>query len=440
MRSVPLTEILIAENRQRREFADESTLADSIAKHSLLHPPVVRRAGSYFQLVAGERRIKAIKQLWMTGGTLRCDGQSYPEGSIPVLELGDLSPLAAEEAELEENIRRKDLSWQERAAATSRLEKLRRDVALEKGDSPPSLASIAEETFHPKRDGMDTGASGYGVEATRRELIVARHLANPEIAKARTLDDAYKMLKRQEAVRQNAALAEVVGATYGVHSHRLLNQDCVAWLSSAAADQFDCILTDPPYGINADQFEDAGGAATPAHNYQDSTDEFIRLMEVLPQLLFRVVKPAAHLYLFCDIDWFDLLKAQFGGAGWAVHRTPLIWHKPNGNRVPWVTTGPQRKWEMLLYAIKGGRNTTQLAPDLITCPSDENLGLSAQKPVALYSELLKRSCRPGDTVLDPFCGTGPLFPAAHEAKLYATGLEIEPATYAIAVKRLKELE
>jgi DNA modification methylase len=67
------------------------------------------------------------------------------------------------------------------------------------------------------------------------------------------------------------------------------------------------------------------------------------------------------------------------------------------------------------------------------------LGHGAQKPVSLYSDLLKRSTRPGDRVLDPFCGTGTIFPAAHPLKVAATGIELEPAYYGIGVKRIEGL-
>ena len=53
---------------------------------------------------------------------------------------------------------------------------------------------------------------------------------------------------------------------------------------------------------------------------------------------------------------------------------------------------------------------------------------------------LRRSINPGDAVLDPFCGTGPIFPAAHELKCKATGIEIDAASYAIAYKRLEGLK
>ena len=63
----------------------------------------------------------------------------------------------------------------------------------------------------------------------------------------------------------------------------------------------------------------------------------------------------------------------------------------------------------------------------------------AQKPIALYQDLLSRSYRPGDKVLDPFCGSGPIFPAAHSLKCEATGIEIEPGNYGISVSRIQAL-
>lgn len=352
---------------------------------------------------------------------------------LPCNPIAELDPLAAEEAELEENIRRVDLTWAERALATARLAALRTAQAIKRGDSTPTTAELSSEIR-----GND---EGYAHEATRREIIVSKHLGNPEVASAKTLEDAWKALKRNEETQRNVNLAAAVGRTFSAALHSIHQADALGWLEECPEEMFDVILTDPPYGIGADGFGDSGGKVpVGSHTYADDDSTYAKLLAVCTDHFFRIAKLQAHLYWFCDVDRFVETKRAFTLGGWTVFRTPLIWHKPNGNRAPWPDYGPHRKYEMVLYAMKGKRPTTKLYPDLMTYPSDDNLGWNAQKPVALFEDLLKRSTRPGDSVLDCFCGTGTIFPAAHALKVVATGIEQDPAAYGIALNRLKELK
>lgn len=441
MKLILASAIKIAANRQRQSFDANylRELSDSIQSKSLLHAPILRVVGEDYFLVAGECRLRAVKDIYDLGGAFRHDGEAVREGFIPYTLLDDLDPLAAEEAELEENIRRRDLTWQERALATKRLTVLRGKQAAVAGLSHPTSADIARELFPEATSTLADGELGVYQAQTRQESIVADHLDDPEVRAAKSAPEAFKILKRKEATRKNAELAESVGKVYTSEVHRVLNEDSLVWLTKCPAETFDVILTDPPYGMGADEFGDAGGAAIQQHNYLDSPENFQRIMNIFVEHSFRVTKAQAHLYCFCDIDWFMELRLKFSEAGWWVHRTPIIWNKPSGNRVPWPQHGPQRKWEMLLYAVKGKKPILKIAPDVITFPADDNLGLSAQKPVALFEDLLRRSCYPGDSILDPFCGTGTIFAAAHNLKCKATGIELDPASFGIAVKRVGEL-
>ena len=434
MNLIEISAIKIAANRQRRQFdaAAIHELADSIQTRGLYHPIVLRVAGEDYQLVSGERRLRAVTDIYGLGGTFSHDGEAVLTGCIPYTTLGDLSEIESEEAELEENIRRVDLSWQERAAAHARLAVLRGKQAAVAGVAPPTVADLAVE--------VRGSAEGINQETTRRELIVAKHLGDPEVAAAKTVDDAFKLLRRKESAAKDRALGELVGRTFTADVHKALNEDSLDWLTKCAAEQFDVILTDPPYGMGADEFGDSGGMAAGAHGYVDDAASFTRILSICQTELFRVAKPQAHLYWFCDIDQFHNAKLAFAAGGWSVFRTPFIWLKRGGMRAPWPDQGPQRKYETLLYAVKGKRPTLKLAGDVLDFPPDSNLGHSAQKPVALFEELLRRSCHPGDTVLDPFCGTGTIFPAAHALKVRATGIEMDQASYGIAVKRLEQLK
>ena len=222
-------------------------------------------------------------------------------------------------------------------------------------------------------------------------------------------------------------------------SHKIFNRNCIEWLQENPSAKFDVIVTDPPYGMGADEFGDAGGMAEGAHNYEDSADNFLELMQNFIVLVTEAAKEQCHIYMFCDIDWFPFLRKSFKDLGWSVFRTPLIWHKPQAMRAPWPNLGPQRKYETILFASRGKRQVNHMAGDVITIPVDPNLGHAAQKPVALFKELLARSVRPGDHVADFFAGTGPILPAGHSLKCYVTAIELDPTHYGIMAKRLFDL-
>jgi site-specific DNA-methyltransferase (adenine-specific) len=75
--------------------------------------------------------------------------------------------------------------------------------------------------------------------------------------------------------------------------------------------------------------------------------------------------------------------------------------------------------------------------DVLEYKRDTQVGHPAQKPVSLLIDLLRRSAKPGDRVLDPFMGSGSTIMACDELKLPCTGIEMDEAAFGIAAKRLK---
>lgn len=91
-------------HQPRREFDQKAIdeLAESIRKHGVLQPLLVRAQGDGYQLIAGERRWRACKQIGLE--TIPCR----------VVELED---QAVCEAAIEENLKRQDLNVVEKALA-----------------------------------------------------------------------------------------------------------------------------------------------------------------------------------------------------------------------------------------------------------------------------------------------------------------------------------
>jgi hypothetical protein len=91
--SVFISDIKVT-NRRREDFGDIQGLADSIARFGLLHPITLDGDNN---LVAGERRLRACRDVL---GWMEIDARLYSE----------LTADERREIELEENIRRKDLT------------------------------------------------------------------------------------------------------------------------------------------------------------------------------------------------------------------------------------------------------------------------------------------------------------------------------------------
>lgn len=424
MELLRFSEIIIPTTRQRRNFDERKmqSLKDSIRLRGLLHPIVLRNASPI--LVVGERRFRAMQYLAAEGVGFSCNGTEVPSGMVPCLRLAELSPLELEEAELEENVIREDLSFAEKAAAYKRLDDLRRAQAAARGEVH-TVKDTATEIL-----GVD--AVGYPAQEIRDHILLASHLDDPEIAAAQSAREAMKLLRKKTDAANFAAAAQAAPPSHSLHT--LYREDCRSILPSLAAESFSCIVADPPYGVDADSFGEQAGNR---HTYSDSPELARALYSFLADESFRLAARAAHLYVFCDVRRFMELDSLFTIAGWRVWPTPLIWAK-GGGMLPDPDHAPRRTYESILYAIKGEKKVSMVAPDVITIAMVSSPRRGAEKPAALYNELLRRSTLPGDSVLDPFCGTGPIFEAATKLKLRATGIELDPVAQGIALSRMAE--
>jgi ParB family chromosome partitioning protein len=92
----------------RKEFSDEklTELADSIKQHGIIQPLLVREVNNQYQLIAGERRLRAAKLAGLT--------------TVPVV-IREMNDRAMMEVALVENIQREDLNPIEEANAYQRL-------------------------------------------------------------------------------------------------------------------------------------------------------------------------------------------------------------------------------------------------------------------------------------------------------------------------------
>ncbi len=105
---LPLDRIRANPYQPRREFSPEQLeeLASSIREHGLLHPVVVRRQADGYELVAGERRVRACRSLGWE--------------AIPAI-VREMSDAEVAQLALIENLQRENLGFFEEAEGYLRL-------------------------------------------------------------------------------------------------------------------------------------------------------------------------------------------------------------------------------------------------------------------------------------------------------------------------------
>ena len=414
--------VQIPETRFRRDF-DEKKLEElkaSILRIGLLHPPTLEEGEDIegWTLRAGERRFRVLQAILKEGNSFRYGTKTYSGDLFPANNYSELTPLERLEIEVEENVVRADFDWKERTRALTTLHKLRKEQNPEQ-----TITATATEV-------LGKPAVGDQRMVISNALIITKHLHDPDVSKAKSETEALKIIKKKTDTAHRAKLAISFDASKNPHT--IIKGDSRRELTSIQSNSYDVVLIDPPYGIGADGFGDMAGTG---HDYKDSQENFDELLSWLPEELFRVTKAGAHAYVFCDIRRFEKLHTFMVLAGWTAFYTPLVWDKCGVGMLPFPQNGPRRTHEYILYAWKGNRRTLVVKNDVIRVPAVKSLLHGAQKPVALYCDLLSRSANPGDTVLDCFGGSGTILVAANNCNLTATYIEQDEAAYNIACSR-----
>lgn len=431
MKILPIEKVQLGK-RQRTsiESGPLTELKDSILGRGLLHPPVVAQQGDGYFLVAGERRFRAIQQIQKEGRTFLCHNTPIGVGQIPVTLFGEtLTEADRFEAELDENIRRVDIPWQDRAKALAHLHSLRQTQ-----NPTQSLSDTASEVASA------TGASSDNLRRKIHEAVeITKHLSNPKIAQARNATEAYALIVKSEEEKINAALSRKVASISPQKSDlELHNADLLTFLPTLPAAFVDLILADPPYGISAG----SGGFRSRTihhHNYEDTVETARALALCILTEGFRVAKPRANLLLFTDIKHWEYLQTASSSMGWVPFRRPIIWQKSDSEGLaPWGGSGPRITTEFIFFATKGSRGMHASPTDVfrVNRVDKKERTHAAEKPVDLLRKLIECTTLPGDFVLDPCCGSGSTLVACRAVRRRGMGIEKDPDYFQTAQANL----
>lgn len=208
-------------------------------------------------------------------------------------------------------------------------------------------------------------------------------------------------------------------------------------------DSIDCVLTDPPYGVDVD-LSGTLGASDVEHQgslENDGYDEAVDLWRALVPELKRVLKSDGHLYAFASWKTFDDFRDVLADAGFEVVNC-LIWLKSTPNNQTAFGSGGVRygyQHEFILYAVHDtseARSLDRTVSDIILHKhSSQGNEHPTEKPVGLLETLLEQSTGPEDTVLDPFLGSGSSAVAAIRNERDCIGFELDEDAYQQVIDR-----
>lgn len=427
MRLVPIDEIVV-KDRQRKKITRESVedLMASISQNRHIFTetggliqPIILRSGNV--LVAGERRLTAHKFL----GRLK----------IAALDIEDMSEDDAAIIELEENVKRSDLSWQERCHAAADIHR-----RLEAKNPEWNQTNTAERL-------------GVTTQSISRYLALSDAIRkDPFLAEASSLSTAFATLQRQQdrtfddmltgiqesvqLVPKNETVAvalatpvsgggEELGAppphipllsSLKPGKDSILHGNFFEWAAKYDGPRFNFIHCDFPYGAGAGDKDSQINAGGDHGTYEDSPEIFWLLCQGLLDGFSNVVSPSAHIICWFQTETYPAVRAFFDEYAKVFDLKcfgiPLIWHKSDNSG---VVSDPARRarhiYETAFVLSRGDRKIVRTVSDVYSCPISRGIH-PAEKPQPMLEHFFQMFVSNTTRMLDPTAGSGTSLRAA----------------------------
>lgn len=482
---LPIHEILVV-NRQRLDLGDIESLATSLRDNGLIQPIVINQDK---RLVAGGRRLAAAKLLkWQT---------------IDVVYRETLSDDELHVLELEENIRRKDETWQERCLHIQTIHLLKKKLAAIDGESwgqretcellgvglgasvnhALQIATILRSELGPDNKPAETArfwlcsslTDAWRLWCRDREAEVYAELAKRG-SNIESFEEEQVALSEFEQIEQNDDLLAAERERYYSNPHNAPGSfeqywaDKQAWaqqirdtviisnkfhcmdsikymLDPDNAGRFDHIITDIPYGIDMEmlnQQHPRGGMA------DIDTVEELHDVEYNKKLItdffpaaYKCTKDRAFVITWCDQMLWQFMYDEAIEAGFAVQRWPITWVKEHNCMNQCIAYNTTKDTEIAIVCRKPGTTLSyQPNSSVIKCGRDElcdEVGHPFAKPFALWERLVEMATLEGQTILEPFMGRGSGIISILRLKRNVVGVELDRDHFNAALENIKRL-
>ncbi len=202
--------------------------------------------------------------------------------------------------------------------------------------------------------------------------------------------------------------------------NQLIIGDCLKEIPKLKDGIIDCLIIDPPYGINYQ----SGYKKEKNDKMKGDTEEAFKLLDKSLEKVKPKLKKNSHIYVFTSWKVFEKVKPIV--EKYFEVKNCLIWNKAEWGMGD-LTGNYAEKYEMIIFATQGKRKLySERRPvnvlDYISTYNEEH---PTQKPIALLKELITNSTKENELIFDYFAGSGSTLKASKECGRKWLGVEID---------------
>lgn len=200
---------------------------------------------------------------------------------------------------------------------------------------------------------------------------------------------------------------------------------------------FDHLITDPPYEAQA---HSSKRLVLRGGNITINQIGFPPITEHERAEVGRMAAESIARWslVFCQAEAVPLWIAEMTRFGLRYKRT-CVWIKPDAQ--PQISGDrPAAGYENFIAVHAKGRSRWNGGGKhgVFTYSRDTNLGHQTQKPIKLMRELVRLFTDHGETIIDPFCGSGTTLRAAKDLGRRAVGIDKNEKYCEIAARRMSQ--
>ncbi len=269
-----------------------------------------------------------------------------------------------------------------------------------------------------------------GVQQALHQIVAQKRRADEAQAarlraEADTKDREVRRLQREETrLRYLASQAD-----------KLLCGDARELMTRAPAG-FHLLLTDPPYGVD---FQSHRRVTTARKEgiANDGKDEALDLLADVLTKAYPLMAEDATCLIFTGWRNEPEFRQVIEQAGFTI-RGSLVWVKNNHGAGDLAGAfAPQH--ERIIHAVKGNPKLVRRAADVLSGHDKQNSEHPMEKPRDLLRQLIEAVTQAGDTVVDPFFGTGNTLLEAYSLGRDFFGIELDETWHRQAVDAVHHL-